>query len=33
MTGWYTGGIIRFRRNSTISNTGYDGPVFEYETK
>ena len=33
MTGWYTGGIIRFRRNSTTSNTGYDGPVFEYETK
>ena len=34
MGGWYAGGIIRFRRNSSLANnSGYDGPVFEFSTK
>ena len=34
MTGWYTGAIVRFRRNSNPqNNTGYDGPVFEFSTQ
>ena len=34
MSGWYTGAILRFRRNQNpANNAGYDGPVFEFTTQ